>query len=816
MGREPEIHCRYCDEKVTASSIGGNLRRCPRCGSVLPTQTRKIRDNRYRDHDVLPVDRYRLITPLRQKGPGRVYLARHLVLDEPCVVKILSRVDPGYSEEARERFVREAKAGFRIRHANVASVLDCDRKGDEWYFVMEHVEGIDLGSVLRSTGRLPWGQAARIAIDAANGLSAVHEQGLLHRDIKPSNLILCEDGSVKIADLGLVQFLSATTDASGVGFGYGTPHYMAPEQRMQGGKLTAQSDVYSLGATLYHLLVGHPPTGGGGPLQYLVNDNSRAPVDWPADITPAIPNWLRLMVERCLLPDALDRFPSCEDMAAEVVDWLGDMSLPSRFGVQQVGTPTAYVVLPFENLSRNEDDDWLGTAIAVDVHAALLKSGAVQVVDRQELLALIGRVQLGSLGELSNTELLAAARRVGAGVVIRGSFQTSDDRILVNASRVVSSREAGKLLVRVTGSVDNVIDLQARVAHEVICALGFGGSKQVAFERPTNSRSAKLCAAGQRAFAAGRYAQAIDLAEKGLEDDPESVELLSLLGVCLNRQNRSDEAIYNHRLAAKLARANNDPFRLIEATGNLGVTYYFKGDLDHALEFFQSAVDLAGDMNLLPLLAKQLNNLGFVLSKMERLGEADTAFEEAIEIRFSLGATASMVSPYNGRGEIALRQGRVQDALEYYRKALTWAEELEDQVNIGVCHANLGRCYLKMNELELCQSHLDDAVEVLGTTEFWNGMTVAYEYHAELCMKRSQADAAFDYVDKRIDLARRHGNRHVEAAAWEQKARAFEMNAKKDEAMDCLRKSLELHQSKNTSQRLARGAKATKSNPDRS
>ncbi|MCH8129925.1 MAG: protein kinase [Acidobacteria bacterium] len=418
MQQDPGSQCVHCGGAIDSAPFhDGRLMRCGRCAFVYPRASRRLDDPIQRDSDLIPGERYRLIAPLHAHGAGRVYLARHLVLDEPCVVKVLSTGDPEFSPAACERFKSEAKAGFKIKHPNVARVLDCDRSGDEWYFVMEYVDGANLGEVVRECGRLAWTQVAHLGIGAADGLSAIHAVGLLHRDIKPSNLILGSDGSVKIADLGLVDILRGPQAGAGSpnGSGYGTPHYMPPEQRDGRVALDERADLYALGATLYHLLVGHPLSHGRGPLDYLTGGDERSPVDWPRDVTPPIPKWLRQIVEKCLASDREQRFASAEDLSAELSDWFASAE-PSGadWQVPGIGTPRGVVVLPFENLSSQATDDWMGNALAEQIHNTLLGIEGVQVVDRHELLSLLGKMYAEQPSEVTVVHRLDAAKRVGA------------------------------------------------------------------------------------------------------------------------------------------------------------------------------------------------------------------------------------------------------------------------------------------------------------------------------------------------------------------------------------------------------------------
>jgi len=399
---------------------------------------------------------------------------------------------------------------------------------------------------------------------------------------------------------------------------------------------------------------------------------------------------------------------------------------------------------------------------------------------------------------LSGADILEAARRIGAAQVIRGSYQRDGNRVIVTAMHLDRERPAGRVLARIPGTLDNLLDLQTEVAQQVLSALGYetDGRRDVTTSAKPGKKLRRLYAAAQTAYTAGQYAKAVEHCGAALNEDPERIELLSLMGVCYARLGDYEHAIACHKQLEQIALERNDPHRLVEATGNLGVMYYFRGEFPLAYDLMRRSGQLASDLNLLPLLAKTCSNLGFVLNKMERLAEADQAFGEAIQIKLSLGATASLMAPYNGRGEIALQQGRWSDALDCYRQALDWAVKLSDRVNIGLCHTNLGRCYVQMQDYDLAEQHLQEAVANLAATDFPNGIALAFEQLAELHLRCDRLEAALESIDRRIGLARRHANRHMEAAAWEQKARVYEKSGKKDEVIDCMRKSFELQQTK--------------------
>jgi serine/threonine protein kinase len=201
---------------------------------------------------------------------GVTYRAIDINLRCPVALKVVNARLLN-DESARLRFVREARAAARLRHPNVASVFHLGRTGENYFYAMEFVEGETLQSLLKRCGRLETRLALEIAAQVAAGLAALHKQKLVHRDIKPSNIMVSvEEGNtvkVKIIDLGLAKpapDAPAEAAISTPGAFVGTPEFASPEQ-FAGLNVDIRSDLYSLGATLWQMLTGHPPFRGTSP-----------------------------------------------------------------------------------------------------------------------------------------------------------------------------------------------------------------------------------------------------------------------------------------------------------------------------------------------------------------------------------------------------------------------------------------------------------------------------------------------------------------------------------------------------------------------
>ncbi|MGH8191147.1 MAG: WD40 repeat domain-containing serine/threonine protein kinase [Rhodanobacteraceae bacterium] len=259
---------------------------------------------------------YELLERIGEGGMGVVYRARQQSLDREVAVKLLS-AGPWASREFIARFEREAQNAARMQHPNIVGVHEVGNRDGLYYFSMQLVEGESLSAALKRGEHVAPKAAAALMRTVAEAVAYAHSLGVLHLDLKPGNVLIDRDGTAHVADFGLARRLDSTLaiDNDEVS---GTPSYMAPEQaQVRAHKLTAATDIWSLGAILYELLAGEPPFRADtaqATLQLVLEGRVRAPRRW----RPSVPLDLQAIALRCLSRDPGERYRSARALADDL------------------------------------------------------------------------------------------------------------------------------------------------------------------------------------------------------------------------------------------------------------------------------------------------------------------------------------------------------------------------------------------------------------------------------------------------------------------------------------------------------------------
>ena len=266
---------------------------------------------------------FKLKKKLGQGGMGVVYLATQISLDRVVALKTLSK-DLSKRKDFVERFVREARSMAKLDHQNAVKVYAVDSQRGIHFAAIEYVDGKSAQDWLDHLGKLSVGDALNIILGAASGLSAAHDINIVHRDIKPDNILITSKGVTKVADFGLAKALDEDNSMTQSGAGLGTPLYMAPEQARSAKYVDHRSDIYALGATLYHMVTGELPFMADSALELILKkEDGKFPS--ARSLNPEVPERLSLMIEKMLAKDPEHRYGSC----AEIIADLSSLSLAS-------------------------------------------------------------------------------------------------------------------------------------------------------------------------------------------------------------------------------------------------------------------------------------------------------------------------------------------------------------------------------------------------------------------------------------------------------------------------------------------------------
>ncbi|HEX6096029.1 MAG TPA: protein kinase [Thermoanaerobaculia bacterium] len=306
------IHCK--------SEIDLRYKACPFCGEAITDFLRRYMET--------PLDgKYRLLSRLGVGGMGEVYKVLHTHLNAIRVIKLM-RSNIASDAGATDRFLREARMATKIQHPNVAALFDFSTLDDgSHYMVWEYIEGINLHELITERGPLSARYAATIAVQALQGLDAIHRAGIVHRDVSPENLMIARDDEgherVKIIDLGIAKSSGGTDDEkTKTGMFVGKWKYCSPEHLGMlppGERIDGRADLYSFGIVMYEMLTGVPPFVCDTPHAYLMKHASESPKPL-REVNPGavVPPQLEALIFRALEKDRTKRYASAREFAQEL------------------------------------------------------------------------------------------------------------------------------------------------------------------------------------------------------------------------------------------------------------------------------------------------------------------------------------------------------------------------------------------------------------------------------------------------------------------------------------------------------------------
>lgn len=366
--------------------------------------------------------KYELIEPLGKGGMAEVWKAFQPGVDRNVAIKVMHKHladDPDFVE----RFRREAKAIGQIRHHNIMRVIDFDIDGDEYYMVMDYIEGGTLDSYMRKTGALPVEEALRLTGQLVDAVAYAHQLGMVHRDIKPAN-VMFQDNSPVLMDFGIARLLSQEK-LTVTGSMVGTPAYMSPEA-IRAEEVDGRADIYSLGVMLYEMIVGRTPYEADSAYAMILKQLND-PLPPPRKLRPELPEFVEELILKTLADNPAERYQSAEEFYQAIQQAL--MTLTGQSAVSMATRPLrAPTSSPAEQPATSSTPPWLPFALAgggVLLIALLIVGGLTIFLPRDG--------ESGSSGNVDSTEKQAG--------ILRFTDNRADEKNIVRAGNCILELE---------------------------------------------------------------------------------------------------------------------------------------------------------------------------------------------------------------------------------------------------------------------------------------------------------------------------------------------------------------------------------------
>ena len=440
-------------------------------------------------------DHYRIERELGRGGMATVYLAHDIRHDRPVALKVL-RPELAASL-GPERFLREIKIAARLRHPHILPVHDSGEANGWLWYTMPYVEGESLRQRMAREGQLALDDAVRITTQVLSALGYAHTHGVIHRDIKPENILLEGDQAV-VADFGVARAITAAGQdrLTETGLALGTPAYMSPEQATATRELDGRSDLYAVGCVLYEMLAGQPPFLGATAQQLLAR-HALDPIPPLRTVRDTVPAGVEQSVIRALAKAPADRFPTASHFAESLTraedPLVVSSAMPRRPSKRRMVVPAAaalglaliagYVwwprskaavdpnvvaVIPFRVRGAAGALGYLREGMIDLVAARLTTEGGARAADPGSVMTAWLRAAGSEAGDLSESDALGLARRLGAGRLLVGSVVGTPDHIALNASLLPVGIGGPRAEAKAEGAADSLPQLVDRLIAQLI------------------------------------------------------------------------------------------------------------------------------------------------------------------------------------------------------------------------------------------------------------------------------------------------------------------------------------------------------------
>ena len=659
------------------------------------------------------INQYKIISAIGKGGMGEVFLAEDTKLKRQVALKILPS-EFAEDKDRMSRFVREAQSASALNHPNIITIYEIGESDGTHFIATEFIDGKTLNDY-KKANPLNYKSALEIAIQVASALDEAHSAGIVHRDIKPDNVMVRSNGLAKILDFGIAKVTAtAASDEEAAttilaqtqaGMIIGTPNYMSPEQA-RGKDVDHQTDIFSFGVVFYEMLSGDSPFKGE-----TVSDVIAAVLTKEPKRLNDIPIGLEEILNKSLEKNKKNRYQTAKDLLRDLQEAKEELSIQTRLEktsspnieepktqiLQAVTTAEtdsnkSIAVLPFTNMSADEDNEYFCEGLAEELLNALSKINDLKVAARTSAFSFKGK----------NANVSEIGEKLGVKNVLEGSVRKSGSKLRISVQLVNASDGYQIWSERYDREMKDIFDVQDEIALAVVDALKlklFGDEKKILVNRYTdNTEVYELYLKGRfhyHKYTVEGWLKAVEFFEQAIAIEPDYAAVYASLGLvyfwfyyfgvlpadeaigkmrtatsqAVELDDSSSDAhlcvaLMNFLIEWNFAEAEREFLRAIELDSNNPMVWHFYSFYLATMNKYDEAVHATRKALELDPLSMEFNgNGGWAYVFAERFDEALRQSEKTIQM------DANFHGGYWVRGGVQEERGQLEEAIESYRKA---------------------------------------------------------------------------------------------------------------------------------------------------